>query len=101
VTIDGISLAPTLLGNQTTTKERSLLWHFPHYRGATQPYSVLRQGEWKFILNYGGQDELYNLKADPYETTNLAATDTAKSAELREELLRQLKQMDAQLPLPR
>jgi len=98
VNIDGISLAPTLHGNQTSIQERNLIWHFPHYRGATQPYSVLRQGQWKLILNYGGQDELYNLKSDPYETTNLAATETEKSIELREELLRQLKQMDAQLP---
>ncbi|MEY4566976.1 MAG: Arylsulfatase [Planctomycetota bacterium] len=101
VTIDGISLAPALHGNQTSIKERNLIWHFPHYRGATQPYSVLRQGEWKFILNYGGQDELYNLKTDPYETTNLAVTNKTKSMELRDELLRQLKQMDAQLPQPR
>lgn len=100
ITIDGISLAVALQGNKTNTIERNLMWHFPHYRGATQPYSVLRSGDWKLILNYGGQDELYHLQADPFEKNNLATTETAKVAELREKLLNQLQQMDAQLPRP-
>ena len=54
---------------------------------------VIRMGDWKLIDDgidhYGfttDAPELYNIAEDPYETSNLAATETAKVAELRERL---------------
>ena len=54
---------------------------------------VIRMGDWKLlddgIDHYGfttDVPELYNIADDPYETTNLAATEAAKVAELRERL---------------
>ena len=54
---------------------------------------VIRKGDWKFIeegIDYYGWNtdapELYDMAADPYEQTNLASSETAKVAELRERL---------------
>ena len=55
---------------------------------------VIRSGDWKLISEdgkaYGGQgrsvQQLYNIGTDPYEETNLASSEEAKVAELRERL---------------
>ena len=54
---------------------------------------VIRVGDWKLIeegIDYYGwttdAPELYDIAEDPYETTNLAATETAKLTELRARL---------------
>ena len=54
---------------------------------------VIRKGDWKFIeegIDYYGwttdEPELYDIATDPYEQTNLAASQTAKVAELRARL---------------
>ena len=54
---------------------------------------VIRVGDWKLIeegIDYYGwtteEPELYDIAEDPYETTNLAATETEKLAELRARL---------------
>ena len=54
---------------------------------------VIRVGDWKLIeegIDYYGwttdAPELYDIRNDPYEQTNLAATETAKLAELRARL---------------
>lgn len=66
--IDGISMVPTLLGKPQTSHEY-LYWEF-HERGFKQ---AVRMGEWKGVrLSAGGAIELYNLKADIGEHSNIA-----------------------------
>ena len=71
---DGISYLPTLLGNPDRQQQHEYLyWEF-YEQGGKQ---AVRYGEWKGIrLNVGkaryGPIELYNLKDDPGETTNIA-----------------------------
>lgn len=76
--IDGISIAPTLLGNQQPA--RAFLYReFPAYGGQQS----LRVGNWKAIrrnLLPRGKDapptlkiELFNLDTDPGETTDISA----------------------------
>ena len=51
------------------------------------PSSVLRKGDWKLIETFDPEGvELYHLGRDLSETTNLAASEPAKLAELRQEL---------------
>ena len=76
--LDGISFAPTLLGQQQ--EPRSFLYReSPGYGGQ----QAVRVGDWKAIrlnLNLGAKSkvqgtrdvELYNLASDPSETTNVA-----------------------------
>ena len=71
--LDGHSLVPILRDPSTGPTPRSLYWHFPHYRHAPGPYGIVRDGNWKLIRWYEGGHELYHLKDDLGETTNLAS----------------------------
>jgi arylsulfatase A-like enzyme len=75
--IDGISLLPVLTGqaNEPAGPERELYFvrreGGPQYLGLTS--HALRRGDWKLVQNTPFAPlELYDLKADPYETHDLA-----------------------------
>lgn len=93
---DGVSLLPVL--KQTGALEkRSLFWHYPHYH-RTLPYGAVRNGDWKLIEFFeDGSLELYNLKDDPAETTNLAAKHPNQAQRLLEEMRDWRKIVDAQM----
>ena len=98
--IDGLSLMPHLKSGGTAKLLRDdLLWHFPHYRHAPGPYSIIRQGNHKLIKFWGGPFELYDLKEDLGEARNLAATMPKRVSELDTLLLKRLKETGAKLPL--
>ena len=66
---DGISLLPTLLGQTQTNRHDFLYWE-SHQGGFQQ---AVRMGDWKALRLKPGQPlELYNLKSDPSERTNVA-----------------------------
>ena len=66
------------------------------------PYSVARVGKWKLIRFYeSGREELYDLEADLAEEHNLASANPGKRGELSERLDRWLRDVGAQLPVPR
>jgi arylsulfatase A-like enzyme len=68
--IDGLSIVPTLLGTGEQKRHEFLYWEF-HERGFRQ---AVRTGDWKAVrLGLNGPLELYNLKDDLAETTNVAA----------------------------
>jgi arylsulfatase A-like enzyme len=83
-TLDGTSLLP-LLGGASTLNRTRMFWHFPCYVGRSPPSSALREGDFKLIEFFedGGRTELYNLKTDPGERTNLALTMRAKAAAMQ------------------
>lgn len=72
---DGISMLPTILGDDAAQRQHSsLYWEF-HELGGRQ---AIRVGDWKLIrLNVKNPDkstlELYNLSSDPGEQFNLAS----------------------------
>jgi arylsulfatase len=71
--LDGISFLLTLLGKGEQAKHDFLYWEFPGYGGQ----QAVREGDWKAVRQKLGQKkintELYGLKADPNETTDVAA----------------------------
>lgn len=99
--IDGLSLLPHLKsGGQNALKRDELLWHFPHYRHNPGPYSIIRQGDWKLIKFWAGNNELYNLADDLGEQNNLAKKNPEKAAALDALLVKRLKATEAKLPRP-
>lgn len=101
--VDGVSFVPLLRGEKELP-HRELFWHYPHYwdGGKISPYSVTRIGDWKLIRFYEtGTEELYDLKDDLSETNNLAAADPAKRKELSARLDAWLKEVGAQMPVPK
>ena len=84
---DGISLVPLLRGARDLPT-RSLYWHYPHYHGSTwKPGASIREGDWKLIQFYHyDKVELYNLRNDPGEKTDLSEKQVGKATELREKL---------------
>ncbi len=68
--LDGISIAPTLLGRPQTNHHDFLYWEF-HERGFQQ---AGRMNDWKAVRPQASEPlELYNLKTDIGEKTNVAA----------------------------
>ena len=81
---DGISYLPSLLGNESSQKKHEYLyWEF-YEKGGKQ---AIRQGKWKGVRlnlskNINAKMELYDLEADPGETTNLAGKYPERAKEL-------------------
>ena len=97
--VDGRDLYP-LLTRKNAFENRSLFWHFPHYRGPIGPYSIIRKGDFKLIKHYEGQIfELYNLSDDISEGLNLADSLTDMVENLNFELEQWLVESKAKLPM--
>jgi len=99
-TIDGTSIVPLLKG-QGGLQRNTLFWHFPHYRGSLEPYSIVRQGDWKLIRFYASRRrELYNLREDLSEQRDLAARMPEKVQQLDQVLSEWLETVGAKVPKP-
>ena len=70
--LDGKSIVPILKG-AGSIKRDTLFWHYPHY--GKDPGSAIRKGDYKLIRFFDEDKgvELYNLKDDISEGSNLAA----------------------------
>jgi arylsulfatase A-like enzyme len=98
--LDGISLIPLLKGDQPENP-RALYWHFPAYLQSysrndeqrdplyrSRPCSIIRYGDWKLHEYFEDSGlELYNLREDIGEATNLADSMPEKTKELHEMLV--------------
>lgn len=96
---DGESITALLRGG-TKLQRDAIYWHYPHYHpGSATPYSAVRAGDWKLIHFFEDDHvELYNLKDDIGEKSDLAKTNPKKVAELRGKLNTWRTEVGAQLP---
>ncbi len=96
---DGVSMMPLLRGGKRLDRD-AIFWHYPHYsnQGGTPGCSV-RSGDFKLIEFFeDGKLELYDLRADPGEKHDLAATDPSTANRLHRLLVSWRKQVGARIP---
>jgi arylsulfatase A-like enzyme len=101
--IDGQSFVSKLKGVKKEKQTRALYWHYPNNWGPSGPgigtYSAIREGDWKLIYYYTDQSfELFNIKYDISEKTNLADSETEIKNKLAKKLSDYLRSVDAQRP---
>ncbi|MEM9252764.1 MAG: sulfatase-like hydrolase/transferase [Planctomycetota bacterium] len=84
--LDGVDLLPYLNGDKDGLDDRTLYWWW-YDQGS------MRRGPWKMV-SYGDQRELFNLKDDVGETTDLAE----QHPEVFEEMTRDYDAFRAQMP---
>ena len=80
---DGISFAPTMLGEGKQEKHEFLYWEFHETN-----MMALRMGDWKLVVQ-NGNCQLYDLVNDTHEDNNLAAQYPEVVAKMKEILLRE------------
>ena len=105
--LDGESLVPLWRDPAAALARDAIFHHFPGYLGAgrgqwrTKPVSVVQQGDWKLMeFLEDGRIELYNLRDDLGEQTNLATAFPERAAALRARLAAWRDEVNAPLPTP-
>ena len=84
---DGVSLLPLLRNPQAKLARQTLYWHYPHYYTRMTPASAVRHGDWKLVHYYeNNKMELFNLRNDPGETKDMAASLPGQVRMLRSKL---------------
>jgi arylsulfatase A-like enzyme len=99
--LDGINVASLLSGGPAPDRQ-TFYWHYPHYHGSTwAPGSAVRSGDWKLIEFFEeNRVELYDLKADLGEGTNLAAQNPERVKSLSAQLATWRSDTGAVMPRP-
>ncbi|KAA5545414.1 sulfatase-like hydrolase/transferase [Roseiconus nitratireducens] len=97
--LDGEDLMQTLLGKSTESRQAPIFWRRPPDRPGNDqednPDLAVRDGRWKYLVNYdGGDRQLYDLLQDASETTNVVQ----EHPEVADRLHRELMAWNAELP---
>lgn len=97
--LDGYSMLPALIENKFDP-ERAIFTHYPVYHHE-KPMSALRKGDWKIIENLVSREfDLYNLKYDVNEMTDLKYSYSEKLSEMKSALKKWQVDTNAQRPVP-
>ena len=94
---DGIDLSNL---SKEKNKRDYILWHFPHYHASLwKPGSAIRNGDWKLLKFYEENKlELYNLKDDLSEQTDLSNKYPLIVKKLSYKMDEMLAEMDGKVP---
>lgn len=102
--LDGADLQTLFKGERDKKHRDDFLMHFPHeHRGSY--FTTYRKGDWKLIYYYNPETpkkpyyKLYDLKNDPFETTDLAQKENKKAHELFNQMASRLKKEQALYPV--
>jgi arylsulfatase A-like enzyme len=104
--LDGVSYMKLLTsGGKESLGRDAIFWHFPGYLGAgagswrTTPAGAIRSGDWKLQEFFeDGHIELYNLRDDLGQKSNLAAAQPDKAKELHDRLVAWRQAVKAPMP---
>ena len=97
--LDGFSMLPAWTQNRFDP-EREVFTHYPVYHHE-QPMSAVRKGDWKIVENLvSGEFDLFNLKHDVAEMTDLKYSFPDKLIEMKAVLKTWQKDTQAKMPVP-
>ncbi|HEC44239.1 MAG TPA: arylsulfatase [Bacteroides sp.] len=97
--LDGFSMLPAMTENKFDP-EREVFNHYPVYHHE-QPMSAVRKGDWKIVENLvSGEFDLYNLKYDVNEMTDLKYSYPEKLEEMKTVLKKWQQDTRAAMPVP-
>jgi arylsulfatase A-like enzyme len=101
--MDGQSFVGLMNGKVKDSASRTLYWHYPHYHGSMwTPGAAIRKGDWKLIQFYHFDKlELYNLRKDLEESTDLSAAHPEVTQTLLAGLLKWQERLGAFIPVVR
>jgi len=99
---DGVSFLPYLENPDAKPTARPLFWHYPHWGNqGGNPGTAVRVGKWKLIRwNWPARVELYDLEADPGETTDLSGKNPKVVTDLTKRIDTFLAETNAQRATP-
>jgi arylsulfatase A len=94
--IDGVSFRPALTG-QPIERKVPLYWR---YHAAIEPMKVaMREGDWKILADLKLENfELYNLRGDPQEKTDLSAKESARLEAMKKKLIQLHQEIEKEGP---
>lgn len=99
--MDGYELQGQLNGKQNEERDEIFLNHFPHSHRSSYFTSMVKS-DWKIIYHFQVEDqplyELFNLKNDPFETTNMAEENPAQLKMMMKVLSEELTSKNALYP---
>lgn len=111
--VDGFPLQKLLTGDADDSRPEEFLMHYPHGRHRSNYFTTWRDGDWKVIYHalpeeptHGnhiqfkdGNYEPFNLKDDPFESTNLASQQPEHLKRMMAGMIESLKEHDAVYPI--
>lgn len=104
--VDGLDLSILLTGEKDTAREETFLMHYPHGPHRSDYFTVYREGDWKVIYHFfptevsnGSHYQVFNLKKDPFESTDVASEQPKVLKRLMRGLAQSLESHDALFPV--
>jgi len=104
--VDGLPLQNLLTGRPDSARAEQFLMHYPHGPHRSNYFTSWRDGDWKVIYhNFPSEAsddshyQLYNLAADPFESTNRAVTEPQELRRMMEGLVASLEVHNATYPI--
>jgi arylsulfatase A-like enzyme len=97
--LDGYDITDLLAGKRKDVRPDLFFWHEPNFWGHSGPESSIREGQWKLIYLYAKEAwELYDLKADIGERTNVLSKHPEKAEAMAKKLIDHLESNKANYP---
>ena len=97
--IDGVEMSGVLTGRVAGPVERVVPMYWRLHMAPHNLHVAMRQGDWKVLASADfSKAELYNLKDDPRETTDLAEREPERLARMKKELMARTAEIDREGP---